>query len=124
MILSLDLVQSPLIPNLIASADIGLSLYPSLPNNDRLTAFASEKMAFYMQCGVPFVAFDYSGYRELARNEGAGRVICRFEDLRDAVAVILADHGEYRRNALAAFSRHYDFAKNFAQVVVAIDRIS
>ena len=87
--LSLDLVSSDMIPALIASADVGLSLYASRTSNDRLTAFASEKMAFYMQCGVPFVAFDYPGYTDLA-HEGAGRVIPDVGRLRGAVETILS----------------------------------
>jgi glycosyltransferase involved in cell wall biosynthesis len=122
--LSLDMVPADRIPDLVASADVGLSFYAPEVSNDRLTAFASEKMAVYMQCGVPFVAFDYPGYRELALDEGAGRVIRSIDELREAVETILAAHVEYRRNALATFARHYDFARNFAPVVAAIGELS
>jgi hypothetical protein len=56
VILSLQMVPNNRLPEVVASADIGLALYTPQPLNDRLTAFSSEKMALYMQCGVPFVS--------------------------------------------------------------------
>ena len=118
--LSLELAPSDKLQELVASADIGLAFYSDLTENDRLTAFSSEKMALYMQCGVPFIAFDYPGYRRLANEDGCGVVIQNLEQLPGAIRKILMSHDDFRQRAFRAFRRHYDFARNFAQVVEGI----
>jgi hypothetical protein len=57
--LSLEMVDSDRIGEVVSSAAAGIVLYRPRPLNDRLTAFASEKMALYMQHRLPFVSFDY-----------------------------------------------------------------
>ncbi len=120
VILSLELVPSEQIQEVIASADVGLLFYSGQSHNERLTAFSSEKMALYMQCGVPFVAFDYPGFRRLAEDEGCGLVISRLEELPDAIGEILSSDDKFRQRAQRAFCKHYSFAKSFAKVVEAI----
>jgi glycosyltransferase involved in cell wall biosynthesis len=122
--LSLELLPSDRIREAIASADIGLALYASVPQNDRLTAFSSEKMALYMQCGVPFVAFDYPGYRQLAEKDRCGEVIQTIDQLPAAIDKVLNAHHEYHQNAYSAFFRHYDFASNFSTVIDGIERLA
>lgn len=121
--LSLKIVPSEEIQEVIASADVGLLFYSDRSHNERLTAFASEKMALYMQCGVPFIAFDYPGFRRLAEEEGCGRVVRRLEELPDAIGMILTNHERFRQNAYRGFTRHYDFANNFGKVVKAIEQL-
>jgi glycosyltransferase involved in cell wall biosynthesis len=120
--LSLQMVPSEQIPEVIASADIGLLFYSDRSHNERLTAFASEKMALYMQCGVPFLAFDYPGFRHLAE-EKCGRVVRRIEELPETIAAILKNQDQFRQNAFRAFTKHYDFARNFEKVVKAIEEL-
>src|SRR5260370_22064256 len=103
--LSLQLVPAEQIQEVIASADVGLLFYSGQSHNERLTAFASEKMAFYMQCGVPFVAFDYPGFRRLADNDGAGRVVGRLEELPESIRTILMSHEKFRQGAQRAFAQ-------------------
>jgi glycosyltransferase involved in cell wall biosynthesis len=123
VLLSLSMVSSEKVPELIASGDIGLAFYSPQTHNERLTAFSSEKMALYLQCGVPFVGFDYPGYRKLAKEDGCGMVIRDFSELQSAISQILVSHAAYRRHALEAFCKHYDYAKNFAKVIEGIDRL-
>ncbi|MDI6716142.1 MAG: glycosyltransferase [Actinomycetota bacterium] len=120
--MSLEMVSSDRIIDVISSADVGLALYSSTISNDRLTHLSSEKMALYAQCGVPFVAFDYQGYRHMADEDKWGVVITTVEELPAAVAKILEAHDEYRRNANIAFERYYDFADNATRFIKAIDR--
>jgi glycosyltransferase involved in cell wall biosynthesis len=115
--LSLDMIPSDRLQEAVASADVGLALYNGRISNDRLTAFSSEKMAFYAQCGVPFVAFDYPEYRALADREGSGVVIRDVKELAGAVATILTSHDEFRRNAHRSFEKYYNFRSNFAEVL-------
>ncbi len=123
VLLSLKWISSERIQEVVASADVGLAFYSAETENERLTAFASEKIAMYMQCGVPFIAFDYPGFRALAREDKCGLVIRALEELPEAVAKILGSHDEFRGNAYEAFRKHYDFAGNFAPVIDAIGRL-
>jgi glycosyltransferase involved in cell wall biosynthesis len=120
VVLSLELVPSNRIQELVASADIGLALYSPLLQNDRLTAFSSEKVALYMQCGVPFVAFDYPGYRRLANEERCGVVIRSLDDLPKANREILLSYDEFRRRAYQTFHKYYDYCRNFAKVTESV----
>lgn len=120
VIISLKMVPSNRIQEIVASADIGLVLYSPLPQNDRLTAFASEKMALYMQCGVPFVAFDYPGYLRLANEERCGVVIRSLDDLPDATREILLSYDVFRRRAYQTFYKYYDYSRNFEKVTESL----
>src|SRR5262249_9995475 len=120
VLFSLDLISSADLPRALASADIGLALYSDEIKNDMLTAFSSEKMAIYMQSGVPFIGFDYPGYDRLAREDQCGRVISAMHDLPGAIREILSAQDVFRQNAHRAFARYYDFAANFRKMVERI----
>ena len=123
VILSLQRVPVSRVREVIASADIGLALYPSTPANDRLTAFASEKTALYLQCGVPLIAFDHPGYRRLANEEQCGVIIQRSQELPKAIEIILASREQFARNAFRTFEKYYDFARNFTNLLPGIETL-
>ena len=93
----------------------------SIPLNEQLTAFSSEKMALYMQCGVPFVAFNYPGYKRLADEDKCGVVIESSKELPKAIREILGARDEFAKNAYEAFSKYYDFSRNFTKVLQGIE---
>jgi glycosyltransferase involved in cell wall biosynthesis len=119
--MSLGMVPSGRLQDVVASADVGLVFYSPTINNDRMTAFSSEKMAIYAQCGVPFIAFDYPGYRRLANEDRFGLVIDSLDDMPDAIGRILTSHEEFRQNAYQAFDKYYNFASNFSRVIESIE---
>jgi glycosyltransferase involved in cell wall biosynthesis len=123
VVISLNMVPSARIQEVVSSADIGLALYSPAPQNDRLTAFSSEKMALYMQCGVPFIGFDYPGDRQLASEHRCGVVIKDLQELPSAVSQILAHHDEFRQRAYQVFSKHFDFSRNFTTVVECLNEL-
>jgi hypothetical protein len=92
----------------IASADVGLALYPDrTSNNSRYTAFASEKIARYAQCGIPFIAFHNEDFEFLRAETGCCELVREYSEIPNAINVILADYDSYRRGAIAAFHRFY-----------------
>jgi glycosyltransferase involved in cell wall biosynthesis len=117
---SLDLVPPGRIIDMVASAEVGFALYAPEPLNDHLSALASEKMAYYAQCGVPFIAFDYPSYRRVVAEERWGELISDVAKPPAAIGRILADHGNMREGAHRAFGHFYDFPRQFAPVVAAI----
>ncbi len=121
VLLSLERVPAHRVADVIASADVGLAFYRPELANDRLTAFSSEKMALYMRCGVPFIAFDYAGYRRLADDEQCGVVIRNLDELPRAIRTILDARDRFARHARRTFEKYYDFTSNFAAVLQGIE---
>ena len=97
---------------LVRSAHIGLALYGSATLNDRLTGRSSEKIAMYLQCGIPLIAFRYPSYEHIEA-EGSGILIDGLDEIPGAVARILGNYDFYVRNARSCYRRHYCFEDNF-----------
>lgn len=120
--LSLELIDLSREAEIVGSATIGLVLYGNEYLNDMLTGFSSEKLALYLQCGVPIIAFDYPSYGHI-REEGCGVLIRSLHELPTAVDAIMNSYSEYRRRAFDAFERHYRFDLNFAPVLAALEAL-
>lgn len=116
VILSLERLPVKQIPQLIASAHIGLVLYQSSPLNDYLTAFSSEKLALYLQCGVPVIAFAYPGY-EIIEQYHCGVTIQTLTELPQAIKKIQLNYKQYCENAYQLFCDCYEFSRNYQTVV-------
>ncbi len=123
VILSTELVSEDLLPDIVASADIGLATYGTECANEVLTAFASEKVALYCRAGIPFVAFDTPSYRELVQGSPCCILIEKIADLPRAVEVIMKDYSAYKANALNAFQKYYKFERNVAQVITQLNDV-
>lgn len=121
-IFSNELVPSEQIIDVISSADIGLVFYTAETDNDLLTAFASEKLALYLQQGKPIIAFDYPGYRELINEFKCGVLIQSLSELPQAISTIFADWDRYSRNALKCFVQYYNYSDNFTPVIEWLNR--
>lgn len=115
MRISTDLVPVEQRGRLVRSADVGLALYYGHMVNDRLTGKSSEKIALYLQGGVPVIGFRHPSYEHLEA-EGAGVLIDRLEELPAAVARILSERERFAANARACYERYYRFEHNFERV--------
>jgi glycosyltransferase involved in cell wall biosynthesis len=122
--LSLDLVPAHRVLEMVASADIGLALYSSRTANDTLTALSSEKVALYLQAGLPIIAFDYPGYRRLIDRYGCGATVSSLDQLPAAVEKILASYDRFRSNAYTCFTECFEFSRKFQQVIERIHELS
>jgi glycosyltransferase involved in cell wall biosynthesis len=121
VIFSLELVVEEEIIGLISSATIGLALYANTSSNDRLAAFSSVKVAYFMQCGVPVIAFDSESFRELMNAYNCGELINSIDEIPQKVEKILNDYDSYRKQAFMAFRRFYDFEENFKKFILDFD---
>ena len=113
VILSFDFVPEEKIIDVISSATIGLALYENSSSNDRLAAFSSVKVAYYMQCGVPVIAFDSESFRELMNTYKCGELINSIDEIPQKAEKILSDYDNYREQTFMAFKRFYDLDENF-----------
>jgi glycosyltransferase involved in cell wall biosynthesis len=118
---SFDLVAEEKIIDVISSATIGLALYENTNSNDRLAAYSSVKVAYYMQCGVPVIAFDSESFRELMNAYKCGELINSIDEIPQKFEKILHDYDSYRKQAFMAFRQFYDFDKNFKKFNLDFD---
>jgi glycosyltransferase involved in cell wall biosynthesis len=121
-LLSLERLPTSLIPDMASSAHIGLVLYSYHPVNDRLTAFSSEKIALYLQCGLPIIGFAYPGY-EFFEQQGCGVLISSIDQLPDAIQRIANEYDTFQANAYRCFMKYYEFSKNFSKVVTFVKNL-
>jgi glycosyltransferase involved in cell wall biosynthesis len=117
--LSLNLLPASQEAEVVCSSHIGLVLYDKEPINDRLTAFSSEKLALYLQCGIPVVAFAYEGYEHITQ-DNVGVLINTLQELPVAIEQILDDYQGYRSRAFLCYQKFYRFERNFASVLEAL----
>lgn len=95
------------INDMISSADVALALYADRDNNSKYTAFSSEKIARYTQCGIPFIAFANSDYACLRESFRCCELIDDYSEMNEAIKTILSNKEIYKKEALSAFDKFY-----------------
>jgi glycosyltransferase involved in cell wall biosynthesis len=121
---SLQYVPPEQIQNLISSADIGLALYGKKSINEYLTGSASEKLALYLQSGLPVITMDYPSFKNIIERFHCGICISSLQQLKKALETIISSINEYRESAFDCFSEHYEFKKQFLKVIDFIESLS
>lgn len=121
LFVSREIVDQKSIQRIISSADIGLVFYDNKCINERLTAFSSEKIALFMQSGVPIITFNNETYSELYAKYKCGLAIDSIEMLNSATTEIFRNYPEYRDNAYKAFEEYYDYENNFNKIKYIFD---
>ncbi len=124
VIISRERIPAHMVKDIVSSADIGLALYAADCANDRLTAFSSEKIALYLQSGLPFIAFDNDNYRTLMRAYRCGELIIDISQLPRAVNTILERYDYYRQNAFSAYEAFYSYDNNFRRLKEYLEKNS
>jgi hypothetical protein len=110
---------------MIAQARIGLCWYDAGITNNRLTAFASEKLARYLFCGLPVIANAATNFCEFFSRYECGVAINTMEDVSAAINSIEISYEKYSSNAVRAFNEVYAFQPNFARLEAeVVSRVS
>jgi len=92
---------------LCASADVGLVFYRDDRPNDYHTGRSSDKLARYLQAGLPVVCSDLPSFRREVERYGFGRCCGSWDRLTEEVEAILGDYGRYQAGARRAFEAVY-----------------
>jgi len=124
VVFSDHLVPAGDLDDLISSSHIGLGFYPDKTLNEFTAGFSSEKIARYMKCGIPVVAFSYPTFRDSVERTGAGVCISDLGQLSVAINTIYGDYERYRANAYKAYERYFRLDTQFEKVVDFIDRLA
>lgn len=106
--ISTDLVDYEDLHLIMSSATIGLALYDNSWPNTRLTAFSSEKIARYLEAGVPFIAFENESYLKLKNEFNCCVLINDIAGLSDAVQTIMSNYESFKADSYKAFKKYYD----------------
>ncbi len=117
--LSLQPVSWEVLPELLSSADIGVAFYRDLGPNFVLTGLSSNKMAQYLQAGLPVITSNYPSF-EVVERYGCGKLAGSPEETERLAREIFADYERYRANAFRCYQEEYELSHHFRAV---LDRI-
>jgi glycosyltransferase involved in cell wall biosynthesis len=118
--LSTDLLPAERKSIVFQSADIGLVFFSPDDTNLTYASGSSGKIFDFMQAGVPIIANDLPGLRDLIEGNGCGRVVPRAEDIGAALPAIVQDYAPLREGALKSFGR-YGFAESYQSLIQIIE---
>lgn len=108
------------LPALLSGADIGLAFYKNLGKNFYETGLSSNKIAQYLQVGLPVVTSDYPTFHEIIYQYRCGKCTNDLDLLGDCLEEIFQDYIKYRENAFTCFREVYNFSRNFEGVLLKI----
>ena len=109
------------LPELLSSADIGLIFYQNLWENFYETGSSSNKLAQYLQVGLPVITSAYPSFREVIEKYKCGKCTNNPEEIEKRANEIFLDYAAYRNNAFKCYQEKYEFSKHFK---VVIDKIN
>lgn len=123
VIFSLEPVAYELLPELIASADIGLAVYSRYDDNIVNMGLSSGKLAEYAALGVPFIVNDFPGIGERVNESRPGVAIDSIDELSIAVQHILSDYDGYCARAVEFFDRELAAERYAPQIVSRVNQL-
>ncbi len=121
--LSLNPVEYESLPELLSSADIGLVFYKNLGKNFYETGSSSNKLAQYLQVGLPVITIDYPSFREVIEKYKCGECAKSPEEIETLVKKIFLNYDAYRNNSFKCYMENYEFSKHFKIVIDKIKSI-
>lgn len=123
LVLSLQQVCQQDLAKIFCSTRIGLVFYGKSCENDLLTAFSSEKIAFFLQRGIPVIAFNHGNFPLLLSMFKCGKLIASTDELPRAIEYIDRSYSFFSQEASRAYSELYDFNKNFQNLLARLNEV-
>jgi hypothetical protein len=116
-------LPSSLLDYAVSSADVGLALYDSVKENDRLMGTASGKLCQYLKNGIPVITTDLPCF-EWVEREQCGLRVRSVQDIRGAVERLRQTPDHYSANARRIFNAQLDFAVTFRPVAAFVEKLA
>jgi len=113
---SFDLIPYDRVDLVFRSADVGVALYRSNSFNVKYVGCAAGKVFNFLKHGVPCIASDLPGLRDLIEGNQCGVCINGYPSLGIALRSVFRNYPVLSRNALQAFNR-YEFGKYYQKVI-------
>lgn len=111
------------IQRLISSSDIGLVHYENNSTNDILTAWSSEKIARYLDCGLPIIAHNVGNFPKFFNKYNCGFSYNFPKEVGELVNKIDKNYSYFSSNAKKAFI-DYSFDEQCKNIINEITTIT
>ncbi len=121
--ISEKLVDFNKIPEIVASADIGIVGFSNVSKNFMFAGSACGGLAYYFQCGLPAIAVGFQNISKIFNEFDCGVEIPTPDKLNDAVIQIMNKYIRYRKNAFVCYEQKYEFSRPFKKVVNEIRNV-
>ena len=114
---------------LVDGADIGIAFYvPQAGStytqlNVQTIGLASGKIAYYLRAGLPVIVNATTTMSGVVRREGCGISIEKGQDIGKAIARITDNYDKYSNQACQAFTKNFEFAHQFGEVLNRLDSL-
>jgi glycosyltransferase involved in cell wall biosynthesis len=122
--ISLNPVEWEMVPDLIASADIGLLFYKETDPNFLEIARSSNRLVQYLQVGLPIITIDFPSLNELLKECRCGESTGDPNEIGGLAYKILSDYGTYRNHSFKCYTERYKITNYFNEVLEKIRQIS
>ena len=107
LVISSSRVPEANIPELIASASAGLVHYNPVNHNNKLTAFSSEKIARYLNAGLPIITFGVENIQKLFDEFSCGVMYSQPGQLAAVLRMIEKNERSFAEQAVRAAAKYY-----------------
>lgn len=114
--LSTDMLDGSQKYKIFQSADIGFVGFHPVNKNFRFAAGSAGKLYDFLRTGVPIIANDIPGMRELVERPQCGIVVESIHDIGNVLPDIIAQYDVFRQNALTSYHQ-YEFGTCYANVL-------
>jgi glycosyltransferase involved in cell wall biosynthesis len=114
--LSMDFLEGDSKYKVFQSSDIGLVLFQPINKNFMFAAGSSGKLFDFMRVGVPVIANDIPGMREIVEEKRFGIIVERPKDIGRYLTKIIEDYEYLRKNAFESYG-DYEFCKCYSRVL-------
>jgi glycosyltransferase involved in cell wall biosynthesis len=118
--LSLNPVRWEVLPELLASADIGLAFYKNLGKNFYHISGASNKLVQYSQVGLPVITSDFPDLVAAVEGNNWGKCAEKPAEIERLANEIFADYECYRNSAYDCYKKYYSIENYFSPVIDTI----
>jgi hypothetical protein len=104
----------------VSSATVGLALYDSATENNRLMGTASGKVLLYLKNMLPVIVTKHRSFDWIER-EGCGVLIESPDEIEGAVNRISAEYDRYTGNVRRFYDERLDFNRTFTPVLARLE---
>ena len=115
--------------SMVASADLGLVLYKTIPGslfrqkNIECIGLSSGKFSHYAKHGLPVVSIGQQTYADLLREYEFGENLSSFDEMPEALSRILARRDWHSAEAKRLFAERLDFDAHWPTIASRLQEV-
>ncbi len=102
------------------ASDIGFVGFLPINNNLKYAAGSAGKLFDFMKVGLPVLAFNTPGMKEIVKDNAIGEIFSDEELIPEKLSIINDNYSTYRLNCLATFS-NYEFNRQYDTMLTSLN---